>query len=62
MVVLASVSLVLIVWQSRRWNVPSWKGSALAVMEHGVHCSQERLNNRAIIAEVEALSELEAWA
>lgn len=62
MIVLASVLLVLTVWQSRRWNVPSWRSSALAVMEHGVHRSQERLNNRAVMAEVENLSDLEAWA
>ena len=62
MVVLAAVFLALTVWQSRRMNVPSWRSSALAVMEHGVHRTQERLNNRAIIAEVENLSELEAWA
>ena len=62
MIVLASVLLVLTVWQSRRWNIPSWRSSALAVMEHGVHRSQERLNNRAIMAEVENLSDLGAWA
>jgi Protein of unknown function (DUF3176) len=62
MIMLASVFLALTVWQSSRWDVPAWRSSALAVMEHGVHCSEERLSNRAVRTEVEKNSELEVWA
>jgi Protein of unknown function (DUF3176) len=62
MIILASVFLALTVWQSSRWDVPAWRSSALAVMEHGVHRSEETLSNCAVRTEVEKNSELEAWA
>lgn len=62
MFILASVLLALTIRQSHRRDIPRWRSSALAVMEHGMCRSQERLNNRVVTSELDKISELEVWA
>ncbi len=59
MIFLASLLLVLTIWQSHHWDVPRWRSSALAVMEHGVQRGEESLSNGVIRLETEKISELE---
>ena len=62
MIILASGFLAVTVWQSHRWDIPCWRSSTLAVMEHGVHRSKESLGNRVVSSKLEKISELEVWA
>ena len=64
MVSLATVLLALTVWQSRRWDIPNWRSSALAAMMHGVQEGEVgALNMRALVLlGKERISELERWS
>ncbi|MCJ1252085.1 hypothetical protein MMC30_009323 [Trapelia coarctata] len=61
MVILATVFLVLTIRQSQRWNIPSWRSSALATMIHGVRTVEaDALGTGS--DQKERFSELEEWA
>jgi hypothetical protein len=64
MVSLATILLALTVWQSRRWDIPNWRSSALAAMMHGVQEDEAgALNMRALaLLGKERISELERWS
>ncbi|ERF71653.1 hypothetical protein EPUS_00642 [Endocarpon pusillum Z07020] len=64
MVSLATILLALTVWQSRRWDIPNWRSSALAAMMHGVQEDEEgALNMRALaLLGKERISELKRWS
>jgi Protein of unknown function (DUF3176) len=63
MVVLTAVLLALTVWQSRRWDIPNWRSSALAVMAYGLQeteVSALRVRDVGLTGK-EKISELERW-
>jgi Protein of unknown function (DUF3176) len=72
MVVLGAIFLALTVWRTRKSEVPSWRSSVLAVMEHGVNTSlHEEIGSSqlsglaadpAAAAGKEKVSDLEVWA
>lgn len=73
MILGTALFLLLTVWQSRRWGVPTWRSSALAVMVHGIQGAgsgggdtEEEADvmtaNDAIWAGKEKVSELDRWA
>jgi hypothetical protein len=69
MVIGSIVFLLLTVWQSRRWGIPSWRGSALATMAHGVYGGDVGEDTNDIMAANDArwvgkekVSDLDRWA
>jgi hypothetical protein len=64
MVMLGTFFLALTVRQSRRWDIPNWRSSALAAMMHGVQEDEAgALNLRGLgLVGKEKISELEGWS
>jgi len=69
MVLLAALFLVLTILQTEKGRVPSWRSSALAVMEHGVSTTMlesgpqhERVDMPGVGHGKESVGELESWA
>lgn len=66
MVLASAVFLTLTVLQSKCWNVPTWRSSALAVMVHRIQGGGDRNDamapNNTIWFGKEKASELDAWA
>jgi Protein of unknown function (DUF3176) len=72
MVILGAIFLALTVWRTRQSDVPSWRSSVLAVMEHGVNTSLHEeigssqlsgvAGNLAAAVGKEKVSDLEVWA
>lgn len=72
MVILAATFLALTVWRTHKSDVPSWRSSVLAVMEHGINTSLHEASGSgpfngiddvlATAADKEKVSDLEVWA
>ena len=69
MVLLATAFLALTIWKASKSGIPSWRSSALAVMEHGLNTTMleagsdvEKVDVAGVGDGKESVGELESWA
>ena len=62
MLMLAAVLLLATIWQNRQLQVPAFRNSALAIMDHGIRRGGDLVDNKRTARPIETLHELELWA